>query len=78
MKFSPAGWAVIEAYLDGLTTERRDRIDMTGLHSGLIAAGQPVEGVSVSGWWGEVDNAADLALYERWIAEGRLRMPADC
>ena len=48
---------------------------MTGLLSGLTEAGQPVEGVPVSGQWGEVDSADDLALYERLIADGRLQAP---
>ena len=76
LKFTPAGWRAVERHLDTLSEERRRKLDMTSLLSGLIAAGHPVEGVAVSGPWGEVDNGDDLALYERLIAEGRLVMPA--
>jgi choline kinase len=74
LKFTKAGWAAVEAHLDNLDVERRDRLDMTGLLSDLIGAGQSVDAVPLSGSWGEVDNADDLALYERRIADGRLRM----
>lgn len=75
LKFTPRGWAAIDAYLASLDPERLAHLDMTSLLSGLIQAGQRIEGVPVSGPWGEVDNAKDLGLYERLIAEGRLAMP---
>jgi len=72
LKFTPMGWAAIETHLATLAPERRARLDMTTLLSRLIRAGQRIEGVSVSGPWGD---AGDLALYERLIVEGRLSMP---
>jgi choline kinase len=75
LKLTPAGWAAAETYLASLAPERRARLDMTSLLSGLIRAGHRVEGVSVPGPWGEVDSAGDLALYERLIDEGRLQIP---
>jgi choline kinase len=74
LKITPAGWAVIETYRRSLPPERRDRLDMTGLLAGLIDEGHRVDAVPVSGPWGEVDNANDLAVYERLIADGRLAM----
>jgi choline kinase len=71
LKFTPAGWAAVEAHLAGLAPSRGDTLDMTSLLAGLIQAGHWVEGVPAPGPWGEVDNAEDMALYERWIADGR-------
>lgn len=72
LKFTKAGWAAVEAHLDSLEVECCDRLDMTGLLSSLIGAGQSVDAVPLSGSWGEVDNADDLALYERRIQCDRL------
>lgn len=76
LKFTPAGWRAVEDHLATLPPARRDKLDMTSLLSGLIAAGQPVHGIAVSGPWGETDNADDLALYERLLAEGKMALPA--
>jgi len=76
LKFTPAGWRAVEAYLATRSREERDRLDMTGLLSALIRAGQWIEGVRVAGEWGELDSGDDLGLYERLIAQGRLALPA--
>jgi L-glutamine-phosphate cytidylyltransferase len=68
LKFEVSGWAAVEAYLKSLSSERRDRLDMTSLLAGLINSGQVIEGVAVEGQWGEVDSAEDLALCERMMA----------
>jgi choline kinase len=73
-KFTPAGWLAVERCVASLEPERADRLDMTSLLSALIARGQRIEGVRVSGMWGEIDSAEDLAMYERRIAEGRLTL----
>lgn len=70
LKFTPAGWQAVEAYLLSLPPSDRDRLDMTSLLSALIKAGQRVEGVAVRCQWGEVDSAGDLAVYEQMIASG--------
>lgn len=75
LKFTPKGWAAAAAYFASLAPERGARLDMTSLLSGLIQAGQPIEGVPVTGPWGEIDSVDDLTLYERLIVEGRLPMP---
>lgn len=75
LKFTPAGWLAVENYVASLSVDRADRLDMTSLLSALIDRGQHVEGVRVAGGWGEIDNPGDVALYERWIAAGRLTLP---
>jgi choline kinase len=72
LKVTPAGWAIIERYRRSLAPERSDKLDMTSLLSGLIETGYRVDAVAVSGAWGEVDSANDLAIYERLIADGRI------
>ena len=74
LKFTPGGWRAVQGYVKSLPAERRDRLDMTSLLSGLIGRGERIQAVRVSGPWGEVDNAADLALYERMIGDGRLML----
>jgi choline kinase len=76
LKFTPGGWRAVEGYVRTLPPERGDRLDMTSLLSGLIGRGERIQAVRVSGPWGEVDNANDLALYERLIGEGRLALPS--
>lgn len=76
LKITPLAWRAIDAYRAGLAPEQRDTLDMTRLLSGLIDhGGPPIEAVAVSGHWGEVDSASDLALYERLIAEKRMVLP---
>lgn len=74
LKFTPAGWAAVENYLGGLTPERQDRLDMTSLLSGLIAADQKVQAVAVSGPWGEVDSKDDLDVYEAMVRTGAMSL----
>lgn len=70
LKFTPAGWAAVSAYLDTLTAEQRDRLDMTSLLQRLLGAGVSLAAVPVEGGWCEVDNAADLQVYETRLAAG--------
>jgi L-glutamine-phosphate cytidylyltransferase len=76
LKFTPAGWHAIEAYLATRSHEEQDRLDMTALLSALVQRGQWIEGVRVVGGWGELDSGDDLVLYERMVADGRLAFPA--
>lgn len=64
LKFTPAGWAKVAALVDGLSSEQRDRLDMTGMLARLIAAGHQISAVPAVGAWGEVDSESDLALYQ--------------
>lgn len=62
----------MEDLLSRLSEPERDRLDMTGLLSRLIAAGHRLDGVAIDGGWGEVDTAADRELYETMRAAGEL------
>ena len=72
LKFSPPGWMSTTRYLGGMAAAERERLDMTGLLQRLAAAGVEVAAVAVGGPWGDVDSAADLAIYEQDIQAGRL------
>lgn len=67
LRFTAAGWRRISRYLDGLEAPVIDKLDMTGLLSRLIQAGEHVQGVAVDGGWVEVDSASDLAYYEEML-----------
>lgn len=75
LRFTPTSFAQVTQLLAGLDAAAIDKLDMTSLLSRLIGAGVPVRGVPVASRWGEVDDADDLALYESWIANGRLTVP---
>lgn len=76
LKFTPEGWDRVERFLATLPGQTRARLDMTALLSLLIAHGTAVHTTPVQGLWGECDTPRDLALYESWVAEGRLQPPA--
>ena len=69
LKFTPSGWAAVEGILAGVSDEIRDRMDMTGLISHLIAVGHRIRAIPVEGGWCEVDTEQDLRLYKRKTAE---------
>lgn len=73
LKFTPAGWSAVAKLIGALAAPKRDRLDMTGLLQRLIAAGTAVHAVPISGPWGEVDSAEDLALYEADFRSGKLK-----
>jgi choline kinase len=75
LRFTPTAWREVEALRAELPAPERDRLDMTGLLSRLIARGEPIEAVATSGGWGEVDSADDLALYEAMVRSGELVLP---
>lgn len=68
LRFTPTGWAAVEALLAALPAAESDRLDMTSLLRRLISAGTPITAVPVSGRWCEVDNESDLDLYEERLA----------
>jgi choline kinase len=74
IKMTPPGWAQVEAVMSRLPQDRLARLDMTSLLSLLLGNGVKVATVAQCGQWGECDSAADLALYESWISQGRLRL----
>ena len=64
LKFTPAGWASVTAYLGTLAPAAVDRLDMTSLLRALLAGGVRIDTVPVSDRWFEVDTARDLAVAE--------------
>lgn len=64
LRITPTGWAAVERLLESLPAERRDRLDMTSMLSGLLERGQPVQAIAAPWPWGEVDTESDLALYD--------------
>lgn len=75
LKFTPAGWAQVTGYLDGLEPAARDKMDMTGLLSRLIADGVVIRAVPSAPGWGEVDSESDLDHYAAEVAAGRVALP---
>jgi len=73
LRFTPGAWHAVEMLLGALDERTRDRLDMTGLLSRLLARNATVIGtVATDGQWGEVDSPGDVALYERMYREGEL------
>lgn len=70
-KFTPASWQTARALLAKLPAERQAKLSVTPLLQEMIASGYPIQGIGIDGQWGEMDQEEDLALYERWAAEGR-------
>jgi choline kinase len=74
LKFTPTAWGWVEQTLAALEPAIRDRLDMTGLLRRLLAQDLPIAAVGTEGQWGEIDNAGDLALYERMVTDGELQL----
>lgn len=68
LKFTPQGWFQVKTYLDTLSSADIDKLDMTTLLSQLLDNGVDISTVAISGGWVEVDNPADIELYERKIS----------
>lgn len=76
LKFTPAGWARVTDHLGELDPHTRDKLDMTGLLSRLVAAGVAVQAVPCAPGWGEIDSESDRDYYEAEVAAGRTVLPA--
>ncbi len=75
LRFTPAGWKTVTAYLSTLNPDARDKLDMTSLLRGLIGGGSAIQSVGISGRWGEADTVEDLALYQDDYNRGLIRFP---
>ncbi|GAB6038250.1 phosphocholine cytidylyltransferase family protein [Fundidesulfovibrio butyratiphilus] len=73
LRFTPQSWQALEALRAGLDRRVRDRLDMTGALSRLIARGYPVRAVAARFPWAEFDSARDLERVERWVSDGGAR-----
>jgi choline kinase len=72
LKFTPHAWRDVEALLTTLDAQTRDRLDMTGLLQRLLWQKVAIRTIGTDGQWAEIDNASDLALYERMAKDGEL------
>ncbi len=70
IKITPDAWNEIAKTVASLDQARRDKLDVTGLLSLLIARGVSVGAVPCIGVWGECDSESDLRVYQRWLVEG--------
>lgn len=68
LKFTPRGWAEVEALLGALQPTVVDRLDMTSLLQRLIISGVRVHGVGITDPWFEVDSQKDLEACEFALA----------
>ena len=75
LKFTPPAWTAIEALLATLDQPARDRLDMTGLLRRLLAGKTiPISTFGTDGQWGEIDNPADVDLYQSMVREHELTL----
>jgi choline kinase len=74
IKITPTGATRVLGLISELSAAERAKIDMTALLSGLIGRGVTIGTRAVIGPWGECDDAEDIAVYERWVEEGRLHL----
>ena len=69
LRFTPAGWAQVSAWLETLPQATRDRLDMTGLLQQLLGQGVQIGAVPIEGGWTEIDSETDLETARRLIAD---------
>jgi choline kinase len=71
LKITPRGFATVRRWAARLEPEAIARLEMTRLLGELVQSGVEVVAVPVEGGWCEVDQPADLALYEAKLGSGR-------
>ena len=75
LKFTPTAWTALEALLAALDQPARDRLDMTGLLRRLLADKTiSISTFGTDGQWGEIDNPADVDLYQSMIRDHELML----
>src|SRR5208282_754864 len=75
LKFTQPAWGAVETLLSTLDGAIRDRLDVTGLLRRLLSGNElPIGTFATDGQWGEIDNPEDLALYQKMVMEGELRL----
>lgn len=68
-KLTPQSWQAIEDLLADIPVERAMKLSVTEMFQLLIEREIKIQGVPVSGQWGEVDTETDLILYEKFAAQ---------
>jgi len=75
LKFTPTAWTGVEALLATLDQPTRDHLDITGLLRRLLAAKIiSISTFGTDGQWGEIDNPADVDLYESMVRDHELML----
>jgi L-glutamine-phosphate cytidylyltransferase len=75
LKLTPPAWNEVEALLDMLDAPTRDRLDMTGLLSRLLARkAVPISAFRTDSQWGEIDSPEDVVLYQSMVRAGDLTL----
>ncbi len=67
LKFTPAGWAGVDAITQTMSSEDLDKLDMTALLNKVLMVQGRIETVGVDGRWCEADNVNDLQLYQQQL-----------
>ncbi|KOA21025.1 bifunctional protein GlmU [Clostridium homopropionicum DSM 5847] len=65
LKIKPDGWKNIKKYIDGLSEQDKNSLDMTTLLNRLIEKGINIYAIPSDEQWLEVDSKEDLNLYKR-------------
>lgn len=68
LRLSQAGQKLIGEYVSVLPQEQADKLDMTSLLNGLLAAGVCIGAVPVDGGWCECDTENDIKIYKKRLA----------
>lgn len=75
LRFSPAGYQSLISLVSRMSPGEVDSLSMTKVLALMLEAGQEVLTVPIVDAWMEIDSISDLALCERMVATGRLRLP---
>ena len=69
LKFTPNGWMQVEQVVANLPPDIQASIDMTNLLRTLLSRGVQIRCLPSAGAWCEVDDGADVRLYQRLLRE---------
>ncbi len=69
LMIKPNAWQRISAYIDSLSDQARDPLDMTSLLQGLLDKQMPIKALPIQSRWYEVDNPNDLQVYKSLHAQ---------
>lgn len=67
LKFTHQGWRRISEYLTTLSPEKRDRLDVTAMLSGLLDSGVAINAIPTSEKWFEIDILRDYELCQAYF-----------
>lgn len=73
IKTTPSGFRTMKDYFDS-HSELANKMDMTSMLRALVKNRIKIGCTPIKESWGEVDSPSDLALYEKLIKEGRMRL----